>query len=254
MPAIICLHGAGSSSAIFKFQTAKLRAEMPRNIEFVFVEAPITCGPGPGMLPLFASAGPFHCWFSQSEAKRKQEIEAVQERVRLSVASVEDGSMRDIKSREVVGILSFSQGAVASTVLLLQQLSGEITWLATIRFTILICSDFTSEVMDWVRSDGGHHQRVALDSLHLHGTRDTYAARSKMMLSLHFERDACEVVEFDGGHHLPQSKDECRKVAAWVSGMTDKSEEDVTVTTMGKEMETEMMPATALELWHLRSC
>jgi predicted esterase len=240
MPAIICLHGAGSSSAIFKFQTAKLRAEMPRNIEFVFVEAPVTCGPGPGMLPLFASAGPFHCWFSLSEAKRKQEIEAVQERVRLAIASVEKGLTRDIKSREVVGILAFSQGAVASTLLLLQQLSGEITWLSTIRFTILICSDFTSEVMDWVRSVRSHQQRVTLKSLHLHGTRDTYAARSKMMLSLHFDRDACEVVEFDGGHHLIQGKDECRKVATWISDMLEKSGEDIGVTTtavLGKEMD-----------------
>lgn len=177
------------------------------------------------MLPLFASAGPFHCWFSLSEAKRSQEIEAVQERVRLAVESVEAGSMPGIKSHEVVGILAFSQGAVASTLLLLQQQAGGIAWLSTIRFTILICSDFTSEVMDWVRGEPNRQQRVHTDALHLHGTQDSYGARSRMMLSLHFDRNACAVVEFDGGHHLPQSKAECKKVAAWIGNITRSGDE-----------------------------
>lgn len=58
--AILCLHGAGSSSSIFRFQLAKLRLALKGHFEYIFVNAPNPSIAGPGMLPLFAGAAPFH--------------------------------------------------------------------------------------------------------------------------------------------------------------------------------------------------
>jgi hypothetical protein len=57
--AVLCLHGLGASSVIFRLQLTKLRFALKTNFEFVFIDAPNLAVAGPGMLPLFTGAGPF---------------------------------------------------------------------------------------------------------------------------------------------------------------------------------------------------
>jgi hypothetical protein len=47
---ILCLHGVGSSGAIFEAQIANLRRELDPSIELIFVDGPFECNRGPGML------------------------------------------------------------------------------------------------------------------------------------------------------------------------------------------------------------
>ena len=45
---ILCLHGFGSSGAIFEAQMANLQQELDPSIELIFVDGPFECERGPG--------------------------------------------------------------------------------------------------------------------------------------------------------------------------------------------------------------
>lgn len=58
-PAILCLHGGGTTGDIFHIQTIRLRRELSDKFDFVFVDAPFERVAGPNVLPVFEGAGPF---------------------------------------------------------------------------------------------------------------------------------------------------------------------------------------------------
>lgn len=235
MPVILCLHGAGSSAAIFRFQTSRLRAELPEDYEFVYIDGPLVSSPGPGMLPVFADAGPFYVWFGLSESRRAQEIDAVHQKLKEVNYAVQAGKIPGVRSREIIGIMAFSQGAVASTLLLLQQANGELSGLPKLHFAILVCSDFTSEVMDYVNSKSLEQKQVLVPSLHLHGDTDPYGVRSRMMLWTHYDEERCDVLTFQGAHHLPQLLTDCKQSAQAIIELVHRSCPQVEVLGSGCE-------------------
>ncbi|EEH16749.2 hypothetical protein PABG_06836 [Paracoccidioides brasiliensis Pb03] len=66
LPSILCLHGSGTSAAIFEVQTARVRRELQNRFSFVFLDAPFETNPGPGVLPVFADAAPYFTWLDPS--------------------------------------------------------------------------------------------------------------------------------------------------------------------------------------------
>ena len=92
------LHGGGVSGSIFTIQTRKVVWKLKPQFDLVFLDAPWVCPPGPGVLPVFADAGPFYRWARWHET--------------------EDGNkladrLREVLSKpggEWVGVLGFSQG------------------------------------------------------------------------------------------------------------------------------------------------
>src|SRR5271154_2020825 len=65
LPAILCLHGGGSNSTVFKIQTRRLQWALNSQFRFVFAQAPHEGTPGMGMLPVFASCAPFYRWVTR---------------------------------------------------------------------------------------------------------------------------------------------------------------------------------------------
>ncbi|KAL8747964.1 MAG: hypothetical protein Q9190_000228 [Brigantiaea leucoxantha] len=120
LPRLLCLHGAGSSSAIFRIQIRKILQALKDEFRFVFVEAPFKSSPGPGMFPTFEQAGPFYRWHCDSSASSAFDItdseiaaERRTVRERLTKALLEnDGT-------PFVGIVAFSQGTRVATGFLL---------------------------------------------------------------------------------------------------------------------------------------
>ena len=45
----LCLHGQGTSAAVFRSQTAPFRSRLPSDYTFDFVNAPFPCKPYPGI-------------------------------------------------------------------------------------------------------------------------------------------------------------------------------------------------------------
>ncbi|KAH9229905.1 hypothetical protein K456DRAFT_1843747 [Colletotrichum gloeosporioides 23] len=213
--AILLLHGSGSSDAIYKFQTSRIRAALKDKFTFVFARAPHPSEPGPGVLPFFAKMPPYFTWFRKGIEATRHEIAIFNHCIENTVRAWK----ADNPSGAIVGVLGFSQGAIASTLLLWEQQAGLIPWLPDLEFGILVCSGYSEAMKTCMRDLGNDDQRggqtltIKLPTLHLYGRQDVFGApSSKKMFATHFVEDSARLESFDGGHELPRDKDDLEKI------------------------------------------
>ncbi|MCJ1464789.1 hypothetical protein MMC07_003402 [Pseudocyphellaria aurata] len=103
----LCLHGKGTSAAIFKSQTASFRAKLDSSYSFDFVDAPFPSAPAAG-IELFYS-GPYRAFWNGTAIK---DVRAAHQLLRTLLER--DGPYD--------GVLMFSQGcAVVASFLLYHQ-------------------------------------------------------------------------------------------------------------------------------------
>ncbi|PGH13481.1 hypothetical protein AJ79_03611 [Helicocarpus griseus UAMH5409] len=138
LPAILCLHGSGTSAEIFKIQTLRLRRELQHRFSFVFLDGPFETSPGPGVLPVFADEGPYFTWVDPTASdppprslERKDEDDRKREgkrgRTQLmpkrTVDVLEEVVRRQIEKdgKGFVGVLGFSMGGRLAAGLLMEQ-------------------------------------------------------------------------------------------------------------------------------------
>lgn len=214
LPRILCLHGGGTSQLIFSFQTRKLINALKSDFRLVFVDAPLDSGPGPGVVPIFETAGPFHRWLATNDAEEEQVRSTLQRELRK-----EDGA-------PFVGVLGFSQGARIATGLLQEQ---EHTPAAAphLFFGVLLNGVYppvrqptnpSTVLPRYTGSAPGpwspeHEACVHRPSVHVHGRSDEYVERSRLLARC-YDPSTAIVMEFDNGHHLPLVDDDNRKIAA----------------------------------------
>jgi predicted esterase len=108
--ALLCIHGAGTSGAIFRVQIAKLSAALRHEFDFVYVTAPHSTSPGPGVIPFFASMGPFYSWFRDMHESISHRLDAIYKPIQQKVG---DWQLANPNSR-IVGMLAFSEGALVA--------------------------------------------------------------------------------------------------------------------------------------------
>ncbi|KAL4964855.1 putative EF-hand calcium-binding domain protein [Aspergillus stella-maris] len=114
---ILCLHGRGSSGAIFKSQTSSIRSRLTDlDLKFDFIDGPYPCSPAPG-LDLFYK-GPYYSFYPDIRTENKTPAANADISVILKAQEWLEGVIRDLGPYDMV--LGFSQGtAVASAALLL---------------------------------------------------------------------------------------------------------------------------------------
>ncbi|KAE8154022.1 serine hydrolase FSH [Aspergillus avenaceus] len=143
LPAILCLHGAGTNSSIFQLQARRIVATLQSSFRFIFIDAPFGSPPGPGVHPAFTDLGPFYRWHCDSNVI--DEFDITLEDVERERWQVRDLIASHIKSERatggpgIVGVMAFSQGTRVATGLCLdKELSRGI------EFAILIGGTFPS--------------------------------------------------------------------------------------------------------------
>jgi pimeloyl-ACP methyl ester carboxylesterase len=141
LPKILCLHGAGSSGAIFRSHSRKICRALENEFDFVFLDAPFPSAAGPGMYPVYHESGPLFRWHCDglsaedwdiTEDEIRMERKAVRQLTRGRLGGDGDGA-------SFVGILAFSQGVRVATGLLLSLLTIDGWQLPELRFVVL-CS------------------------------------------------------------------------------------------------------------------
>lgn len=212
--AILCLHGGGASPGIFRFQLATFRAALKNDFEFVYAEAPHVAVPGPDVLPFFAGMDPFFSWF------RKDAPVSVDEEITLFNAAirktVESWKLRNPKVK-IVGVLGFSQGGLASTVLLWEQTMGRVPWLPKLQFGVLVCCAYSDVATSYVREKSdGDITLIKVPSLHLHGLQDYNLGQARETLAAHYSSKYSQVIEFEGEHHVPKKREDITKVTEYL--------------------------------------
>ena len=208
--ALLCLHGAGSSANIFRIQLAKFRLALKHEFDFVFANGPHLSSAGPGILPLFAGAGPYYSWFREEEATMDDRMAKINAAVRATVEEWE--WVKTNPQSRIVGVIAFSEGALAATLLLWQQQMGQVTWLPTLHFATLMCCYFRDEATVHMRADAETHGSgrplINVPTLHMHGRQDFCLSRARKLVTIHYSPDFAEVMEFEGGHHCPTRRED----------------------------------------------
>ncbi|KAL4817188.1 serine hydrolase-domain-containing protein [Aspergillus spinulosporus] len=141
---ILCLHGRGTSGAIFKSQTSSIRSRLADlNLIFDFLDGPYSSNPAPG-IDLFYPP-PYYTYYAESPHNTTID----------SIRSTQDWLSGVIAERGPYDlVMTFSQGAmVAAEALLMHQVEAE-------------CGEFQqvqSAIMDGAHDEEGRESKIAAD-------------------------------------------------------------------------------------------
>lgn len=214
LPKVLCIHGAGSSGAIFRVQGRKIFSALRNEFQFVFVDAPFQSTAGPGMRPVFENSGPFYRWqcdMSASEAFDITEDEVKEESVK--VRTYLENQLLKQDGGPFVGVMAFSQGARVATGLLMylekKRREGR-TDFPDMKFAIVNSATYPPLYFDdGITASPG---RLMIPSLHLQGSSDPWKPESEKMRQEFFSQASSTVIEFTGQHQVPIAQKDTDKV------------------------------------------
>lgn len=221
-PAILCLHGGGTNITIFNIQTIRIQRALASEFEFIFLDAPLESGPGPGVHPVFEGCDPYFRWVLEpSRVIMPQETRDALRKC-FEERRVKDG-------RGFVGVLGFSQGArVAAGLLLEQQLRRADIVGGGLQFGVFMngtCPPLTYELSEVEKAE-----RIAFPTLSVIGKEDPWKEEGKKLFSEHCDKEHAVLLEFDVGHRLPLLEEDTAKIAVEILRMYHET----SGTTMGQ--------------------
>ena len=206
---ILCLHGNGTSAAIFQAQARPLHSALKsRGIDLVFVQGAFPSDPGSGVMPFFADSGPFYSWFSQDGSKATQ-AQLMKEMPSLNQSLERQLAAKGSHSSDVVGLMGFSQGAIIASLLIMQSKVGDRRW-SNVKLGIFVCGGARPNLLASLKE-----MNVQTPSIHAHGLQDPNLPASRELLEA-FAPSTRQTLEFSGGHNMPQSIDSNDKLAALI--------------------------------------
>ncbi|OTB08286.1 hypothetical protein M426DRAFT_264916 [Hypoxylon sp. CI-4A] len=108
---VLCLHGQGVNADIFQKQTEAVRQMLPSDYQFCFFNGKYECEPAPEVLDVFPP--PYLTWYNTPTTRKIFDAHS---------------QVRDIVARHgpFDAVMGFSQAPVAASLLLHQELDGEV--------------------------------------------------------------------------------------------------------------------------------
>eukprot|EP00966_Prymnesium_polylepis_P080434 1863636-Prymnesium_polylepis.1 len=216
VPRLLCLHGGGSSAAVMRRQTSKLRAALHSQVEFEFLQGEQVMPEAevdPRLRAVFGD-GPYFNWYSVRhdapsgpEASLADYVDALcSEKFRFSYPGADVAMARLERTiREdgpYDGLLGFSQGAILITLLTATRLrsAGEGGEPPDWRCNAL-CAGMPVRANDYLHL---FEAPLAFPSCLALGTADPFYPWASRLSSAYTDPD---VIEFDEGHRFPHSKE-----------------------------------------------
>ncbi|HET8935432.1 MAG TPA: hypothetical protein VFN67_18420 [Polyangiales bacterium] len=213
---VICLHGFTQNGQQLARQLASIAARLPPEIELIFPDAPHTCsaasvGRLAAMFRMEAPPPPHLCWWDASDdGSEYRGWEVAREQLR---------GLCDRPGR--VGLLGFSQGAIASTALAALH---EHAQFPALDFAILIAGRIPrAKVFAPLLAAPLH-----LPSLHVWGERDAGAPEACPALVEVFDAGSRQVVTWPGPHTVPERGPAADAIVSWLKRQLDQSSSDTT--------------------------
>jgi predicted esterase len=222
---ILCLHGGGTSEAIMRMQTAKLRAFLkPHNFEFTFAEGPMeTKAHDPAVAKRFG--GPFYSWYDvihDGGEQMEYGSALLDEAVTFSYSGARE-AMAQLESRiEADGgydaLLGFSQGGILITMLTAQRLRRARAGLGpppSWGCNILVCSmpvraNDLAEELGLEASGRGGSPPLDFPCVIAQGLKDPFYEWCRRTEGTYA---APSMVTYDEGHRFPHAAPSTRELA-----------------------------------------
>lgn len=230
LPRILCLHGGGVTAEIFAAQSRTLLKHLPA-FRLVFADGPFFCAPGPGIVPVYASWGPFRRWLRWLPEHAAIDDESAAEEVLYAVSRAKAEDDGRGATGEWVGLMGFSQGAkVAASLLFEQQRAVEVEGRADTgwRFAVLLagrqplisfsdrtrspCTLPAGAISEGFEYDGDMDMVLRLPTIHVHGLRDPGLHLHRMLMERYCDRESVTLVEWEGEHRVPLKKTDVEKI------------------------------------------
>lgn len=211
-PAIICLHGHGSSGEIFHTQSRQLIQVLSPYFRFLFVNSPLTTAQaGVGVQPHYAHIKPYRRWHQDENAiglfdVTAEDVERERLLVRDSLNEVIERERQNGPGGSVVGVMGFSQGARVATALCLDPELGR-----DIKFAIMVCGICPTLALSAVESKMPLPLNIV--SVHVQGSVDPWTAKGKKLSMQYFNQGLARVVKFKGGHEIPVKTADVQRIA-----------------------------------------
>ncbi|KAL4972118.1 serine hydrolase FSH [Aspergillus desertorum] len=229
LPRILCLHGGGTNSTIFRAQCRVLIAQLKPHFRLVFADAPFSSEPGPDVISVYRDFGPFKRWLrSKPEHPIMDPKDAVKEIDASLFKAMRDDDASGARG-EWVGVLGFSQGAkVAASLLFRQQVRTEMLGASScnvhFRFAVLMAGQgpivslepelcmnealVTASDIALLQAPSaaclakGDHV-LRLPTIHVHGTLDPGLERHRFLLETYCCPRARRLIQWEGDHRVP---------------------------------------------------
>lgn len=241
LPRILCLHGGGTNSRIFRAQCRIIRRHLEHSFRLVFPDAPYFSKPGPDVTSVYAEWGPFRSWmkpqpggtannpFSMPPGRAKDVVMPVHDSDAAEVINAIDGSLADAvraddragATGEWVGLLGFSQGAKMAASLLLREQdrmeSAGMTYQSMLRpsrgpmfrFAVLLAGRGPLVTLDpdcqafFGREEEVQEAILRLPTVHVHGLQDEGLVMHRDLRNRCCTKESTTLVEWDGNHRVP---------------------------------------------------
>lgn len=206
---LLCLHGAGTNSDIFKIQLGPLIHHLLKEdstYSFEFVDAEVDCPPAEGIEALYP--GPFREWYTWDFAKRVPPRETVTDAIESILSIIEEDGPFD-------GLIGFSQGCAVASALLAHYSTLHPCEPQTnlFKFAVFICGSrpfnyYGSELLD----ASVHGQVIQIPTAHVVGRNDPWYKESLGLYSL-CDGQSAKLYDHGQGHLLPVNQNTTTIVA-----------------------------------------
>ncbi|KAF2793024.1 citrinin biosynthesis oxidoreductase CtnB [Melanomma pulvis-pyrius CBS 109.77] len=240
LPRILCLHGGGTNSRIFRAQCRIIRRHLENSFRLVFSDAPYISKPGPDVTSVYADWGPFRSWMKPQpgatnyplstpshhavdvlmpvhEDDANEVINAIDESLTATMKADDEAGA----TGEWIGLLGFSQGAKLSASLLLrEQYQMELAALSyqsafrtsqgpRFRFAVLLAGRGPLVTLNpdfqafFGREEDIQEAILRLPTVHVHGLQDEGLPFHRHLRDRCCVRESTTTVEWDGSHRVP---------------------------------------------------
>ncbi|KAE8852219.1 hypothetical protein PTNB73_01235 [Pyrenophora teres f. teres] len=237
-PRILCLHGGGTNARIFRAQCRVLERSLSPYFRLCYAEAPFSSKPGPDVVSVYKSYGPFKAWLRWSPEDPHRDATSAIERIQCSLLDAMAEDDEKGATGEWVGLLGFSQGAkICASLLYMQQFSRDVFGIDTdwpqFRFAVLLAGrgPLVSLIPDMPVPHGlvpasavtttaveeklrfPMLDLIRIPTIHYHGLKDPNIQLHRRLLHEYFDKRYVRVQEWEGGHRIPiKTKDVNRLV------------------------------------------
>lgn len=228
-PRILCLHGGGVSAAIFRAQARALIRHLP-DFRLVFADAPYLSEPGPGVVPVYETWGPFRRWLRWKNHHPELDDSTAADTI---ISGLEQCKEDDEGVGPWVALLGFSQGAkIAASLLYEQQIRREREGYADTdyRFGVLLAGRgpllsfshhsvspalMTPAQLSMQEFDypfpSPHVLRIP--TIHVHGLQDIGLPYHRKLAWQYCDPKTSTTIEWNGNHRVPIKRDDVTRVA-----------------------------------------
>lgn len=206
---LVALHGYTLNGSIMREQLSWLTARLERQVEVSTPEGAVTCSPE-SVDRLYAAMkgdrqpAPHHSWWNASDDGR--EYHGWDDSLERIAATLDNAGP--------VGVLGFSQGAMAAAIVAALSARGTLPKLA---FTIHVAG----RVPRATSLEHLFQAPIQVPSLHVWGTRDPFAGTPSQQLAERFAIETRAVEIWPGPHALPRKGPAADAIASFVSRYLD---------------------------------